>query len=67
VNKKGHRKGGAKANKEGIIPSHVLPSSNLRELVLMQGRDWKLDIFGVQFCNMSFHVNMLLLTMPIWA
>jgi hypothetical protein len=32
-----------------IIPLHVLLSSGLKEPILVQGWDWKLDIFGVQF------------------
>jgi hypothetical protein len=32
-----------------IIPLHVLPSSGPKELILVQGWDWKLDIFVVQF------------------
>ncbi len=50
-----------------IIPFHVLPSSDLKEPILVQGWDWKLDIFGVQFCSRPFHVSRLLLTMQIWV
>jgi hypothetical protein len=32
-----------------IIPLHILVSSGLKEPILVQGWDWKLDIFGVQF------------------
>lgn len=50
-----------------IIPFHVLPSSGLKEPILVWGWDWKLDIFGVQFCSRPFHVSRLLLTMQIWV
>jgi hypothetical protein len=37
-----------------IIPLHVLPSSGLKEPILVRGWDWKLDVFGVQFCSWPF-------------
>jgi hypothetical protein len=50
-----------------IILSHVLPSSGLKEPILVRGWDWKLAIFGVQFCSWPFHASKLLLTMQIWV
>jgi hypothetical protein len=56
-----------KISQDQIIPSHVLFSFGMKEPTLVQGWDWKLDIFGVQFCSKAFHVNRWLLTMPIWV
>jgi hypothetical protein len=42
-------------------------SSGLKEPILVRGWDWKLDVFGVQFCSCPFHASKLLLTMQIWV
>jgi hypothetical protein len=37
-----------------IIPLHVLPSSGLKEPVLVRGWDWKLDVLEFSFAAAHF-------------